>query len=188
MAATGTATPLSPGIWTIDAAHSLVGFSVRHMTVARVHGRFLAFDGRVTVPPDDPFGATVSTAVDVASVSSGHPMRDDLIRSPDFLDAAAHPVMAFASRPVELVGGDRFRVPGDLTIRGATRPVVLDAVFGGQVEHRGAVRAGFSATAVIRRREFGVTWSGVMDTGGAVVSDEVRITLEVELVRMEGAA
>jgi polyisoprenoid-binding protein YceI len=183
--ANGVRAPLDAGTWTIDAAHTLVEFSVRHMTIARVTGRFGAVSGRVDVPEDNPLGATVTATIDVASVSSGHPKRDELIRSADFLDVGNFPVMVFHSEPAMRVADGRWRIPGELTIKGVSRPVELDATFEGVISHRGATRAGFSATTEINRREFGVTWNGTLDTGGAVVSDTIRITLEVELVRAE---
>jgi polyisoprenoid-binding protein YceI len=176
--------PLEAGTWTIDAAHTLVEFSVRHMTVAQVTGRFQAVNGEVTVPEDDSLAATVTVSIDVASVSSGHPKRDELIRSADFLDAENFPVMTFTSAQAEATADDGvWRIPGTLTIKGASRPVVLDASFGGVISHRGATRAGFSATTKINRKDFGVSWGATLDTGGAIVSDIVTISLEVELVR-----
>jgi len=183
--ANGVRAPLDAGTWTIDAAHTLVEFSVRHMTIARVTGRFGAVSGRVVVPEDNPLGATVTAEIDVASVSSGHPKRDELIRSADFLDVDNFPVMVFHSEPAVPVADGRWRIPGELTIKGVSRPVELDATFEGVISHRGATRAGFSAMTEINRREFGVTWNGTLDAGGAVVSDTIRITLEVELVRAE---
>ena len=177
-----TIAPLEPGTWTIDAAHTLVEFSVRHMTVARVTGRFSAVSGEVKVPDGDPLAATVAVTVDVASVSSGHPKRDDLIRSADFLDAGQFPVITFTSGPAEDGADGSWKIPGVLTIKGVSQPVTLDATFNGVISHRGATRAGFSATTKINRKDFGVSFGAVLDSGGAVVSDTVTISLEVELV------
>lgn len=177
--------PLEAGTWTIDAAHTLVEFSVRHMTIARVTGRFGAVNGTVQVPADNPLAATVTASIDVTSVSSGHPKRDELIRSADFLDVENFPVMTFVSEPAVPGPSGRWRIPGQLTIKNVSRPVELDAVFGGLIKHRGAVRAGFSATTEISRKDFGVSWNATLDAGGAIVSDAVRISLEVELVRAD---
>jgi polyisoprenoid-binding protein YceI len=185
-ATTDVQPPLTVGTWTIDAAHTTVEFTVRHMTIARVSGRFGAVDGLVAVPADDPFGATVRASIDVTSVSSGHPKRDELIRSADFLDVEQYPVMTFESDRAEATALDHWRIPGTLTIKNQSRRVELDAVFGGVVSHRGATRAGFSAKTQISRADFGVTWNAALDSGGAIVSDTIRITLEVELVRAEG--
>jgi polyisoprenoid-binding protein YceI len=177
--------PLEAGTWTIDAAHTLVEFSVRHMTIARVTGRFGAVNGTVQVPADNPLAATVTASIDVTSVSSGHPKRDELIRSADFLDAENFPVMTFISEHAVPGPQGHWRIPGQLTIKNVSRPVELDAVFGGLIQHRGAVRAGFSATTEIGRKDFGVSWNAALDAGGAIVSDAVRISLEVELVRAD---
>jgi polyisoprenoid-binding protein YceI len=178
-----TIAPLEPGTWTIDPAHTLVEFSVRHMTVSRVTGRFSVVSGEVKVPDDDPLAATVDVSIDVASVSSGHAKRDDLIRSADFLDAERFPVITFASRPAEYRADDDWKIPGVLTIKGISQPVTLDATFNGVIGHRGATRAGFSATTAVNRKDFGVSFNGVLDSGGAVVSDKVMISIEVELIR-----
>ena len=177
-----TTAPLEPGTWTIDAAHTLVEFSVRHMTVARVTGRFAAVSGEVKVPDGDPLSATVSVSIDVTSVSSGHPKRDELIRSADFLDAGRFPVITFTSEPADRGADGQWRIPGVLTIKGASQPATLYATFGGVISHRGATRAGFSATTTINRKDFGVSFGALLDSGGAVVSDAVTISLEVELV------
>lgn len=175
--------PLAAGTWTIDAAHTLAEFSVRHMTVARVTGRFSAVSGEVKVPDGDPLGATVSVSIDVASVSSGHPKRDELIRSAEFLDAAQFPVVTFTSSPATDAADGTWQIPGMLTIKGVSQPVTLAASFGGVISHRGATRAGFSASAIINRKDFGVSFGSVLDSGGAIVSDTVTISLEVELVQ-----
>ena len=176
-----TTASLEPGTWTIDAAHTLVEFAVRHMTVARVTGRFGAVSGEVKVPDGDPLAATVTVSIDVSSVSSGHPKRDELIRSADFLDAATFPVITFTSEPAEDAGDGSWKIPGVLTIKGVSL-ATLNATFGGVISHRGATRAGFSATTTINRKDFGVSFGALLDTGGAVVSDTVTISLEVELV------
>jgi len=177
-----TTAPLEQGTWTIDAAHTLVEFSVRHMTIARVTGRFAAVSGEVKVPDGDPLAATVSVSIDVASVASGHPKRDELIRSADFLDAEHFPVITFSSEPADPGADRQWRIPGVLTIKGISQLVTLEATFGGVISHRGATRAGFSATTTINRKDFGVSFGAVLDSGGAIVSDTVTISLQVELV------
>ncbi|MGW4028931.1 YceI family protein [Streptomyces sp. NPDC004838] len=176
--------PVPPGVWEIDAAHSRVAFSVRHMTIATVYGRFGEVTGRVTVPDDPAARATVEAAIGVASVASGHPKRDELIRSPEFLDVLNFPHMTFhgASASSATTPDDRYPVDGELTIKGTTQPVRLDVGLGGFVTHRGATRAGFHATTSINRRAFGLTFGALLDTGGAVVSDRVDIRLDIELV------
>lgn len=175
---------LTPGVWTIDSAHSLVEFVVRHMTIARVSGRFTSVSGQVAVTSEVPASAQVSASIDVASVASGHPKRDELIRSGEFLDAEHYPVMEFAATSGQ-PDITQWPLVGELTIKGVTRPVELQTQFHGVVQHRGATRAGFSATTTINRHDFGVSWKELLGTGGAIVSDTVRINLDIELVRAE---
>ena len=134
------------------------------------------------MPDGDPLSATVSVSIDVASVSSGHRKRDELIRSADFLDAERFPVITFTSEPADQGADGQWRIPGVLTIKGVSQPATLYGTFGGVVSHRGATRAGFSATTTINRKDFGVSFGALLDSGGAVVSDAVTISLEVELV------
>ena len=147
---------------------------------ARVAGRFPAITGTLVVPENgEPL---VSAEIEVASVQSGHPKRDELITSADFLDAENHSQIKFVSTGFAPAGDDKYAVTGDLTIKGVTRSVVLDAEFGGIIAHRGAERAGFSASTTIDRKDFGVSWNALLDSGGAIVSDKVKLELEVELV------
>jgi polyisoprenoid-binding protein YceI len=176
---------LQPGDWDIDPAHTVVRFSVRHMTVARVSGRFPQVSGSLVVPEDE-VQPTVSAVIGVGSVQSGHPKRDELIRSAEFLDAEQYPQITFDSTGFTATGNGRYQVSGELTIKRVTRPVLLDAELGGVVTHRGAQRAGFSAATTVDRKDFGVMWNGLLDSGGAIVSDKVKIELEVELVYRAG--
>ncbi|MFE3021828.1 YceI family protein [Streptomyces sp. NPDC059256] len=183
VATQATELPVPPGVWQVDAAHSRVAFSVRHMTIATVYGRFGEVTGWVTVPADPTVESTVEATIGVASVSSGHPKRDELIRSPEFLDVQAFPHMTFSGSTISGSTPNRpYAVDGELTIKGTSRPVRLDIDFGGFVTHRGATRAGFHATTSINRRDFGLTFGALLDAGGAVVSDRVDITLDIELV------
>lgn len=177
--------PLPPGTWTVDAAHTLVEFSVRHMTVARVAGRFPIVDGTVRVHADER-PDTVEVHLDVTTVKSGNAKRDELVRSEEFLDVEHFPVVTFVADSITTAAEGHWDVAGELTVKGATRPVVLDATFGGIISHRGATRAGFTARAEVDRKDFGLSFNGVLDSGGAIVSDTVRIDLEVELVLTEG--
>ncbi|MGW4488022.1 YceI family protein [Amycolatopsis sp. NPDC004368] len=167
------------GTWTVDAAHSLVAFSVVHMTIARVTGRFDVLDGAVEVTER---GASLGVRVATGSISSGHPKRDELIRSPDFLDSERFPEMEFTAACERLPAVD-WVLPGRLTIRGVARPVELEVRTGGVIDHRGATRAGFSARTSLDRREFGVRFDGLLAGGGAVVSNRVDVVIEAELVR-----
>jgi polyisoprenoid-binding protein YceI len=171
--------------WAIDTAHSSAEFAVKHMVVTTVKGRFAIADGAIQIDGQAPERSTVTANIDVASVDTGMEQRDAHLRSDDFFNAEQYPVMAFASTKVE-GSGDEWKLYGDLTIRDVTRPVVLDVEFEGQGKDAyGKDRAGFTATTKINRRDFGVNWNGVIETGGVVVSDSVKITLNIAAVRQD---
>jgi polyisoprenoid-binding protein YceI len=168
--------------WTIDRTHSRVDFTVRHMMVSNVRGEFREFEADIEFDPERPTAASVTAKIAAASIDTGSEQRDGHLRSPDFLDAEQHPYLTFVSRSVEPVHGDSYRVRGDLTIRGVTRPVVLEAEITGVVRSlQGTGRvAGFSASTRISRKDWGLTWNVGLEAGGWLVGDEVRIALEVE--------
>ena len=171
--------------WSIDADHSSVGFTVRHMMVSNVKGSFGTFSGTVEVDEKDSAGSKVAVTIDAASINTGVAKRDEHLRSADFFDTARYPTMTYVSKKVEKSGKDRLKVYGDLTLRGVTRPVVLD-VEGPTAAYRdpwGKTRRGASATAAINRRDFGLTWNKVIEAGGVLVGDEVKIILEMEFIR-----
>lgn len=170
------------GHWAIDASHSSVEASVRHLGLSKVRGSFRSFTGGVDVA-ERPVGSSVHVRIDAASVDTREPARDEHLRSPDFLDVAAHPTIDFHSTEVS-GAGRRWRVEGDLTIRGTTRPVALDVTFEGlESDPWGSSRAAFSATTELDREAFGLTWNQVLESGGLLVGKKVRIDLEVEVVR-----
>lgn len=169
------------GTWTIDAVHSEVGFSVRHMMVSKVRGKFTKFGGEL-VTADDVLGSSVTAEIDLASIETGAEQRDAHLRSPDFFDTENHPLMTYRSTAIRQDGED-FIVDGELTLKGVTRSVPLKLeVNGFGPDAYGGTRAGFSATAEINRQDFGVNWNAAMETGGVVVSDKVAIHLEIEAV------
>jgi polyisoprenoid-binding protein YceI len=171
----------APGDWSVDVSHTEVGFSVRHLGLAKVRGRFRTFEGTVRVA-DDPAASSVEVSIDVASIDSRDEGRDNHLRSADFFDVEHHPTITFRSTGVR-AAGDRWLVDGDLTIRGVTRPVVLDATFEGiGGDPWGGSRAAFSATTEIDREDWGLTWNAAIEGGGFVVGKKVKIELEVELV------
>jgi polyisoprenoid-binding protein YceI len=180
-----TATGARPATkWQIDAAHTTVEFAVRHLMISTVKGRFAGVQGTVTMPEEDPARARVEVTIDAASITTGNEQRDQHLRSPDFLDVARFPTLTFRSTKVEPMGSDQFRLTGDLTIKGITRPVELVVTREGVVtDPWGGYRAGFTATGRLRRSDFGITWNQVIETGGVVVGDEVKLSIEVELVR-----
>lgn len=178
----GTTTTLPPGVWDIDATHSEVGFSVRHLMVSRVKGRFSGFAGTITVG-DGPLDATVAATIDVASVDTNDAQRDGHLRSPDFLDAERYPTITFTSRQVR-PAGEGYVVVGDLDFHGVTRPVELRLEFNGVGQDlAGTSRAGFSAVAEINRRDFGIDVSTPLANGGVVVGDKITVTLEIQAAR-----
>jgi polyisoprenoid-binding protein YceI len=178
-----TSTQRQTSTWAIDGAHSSVEFAVKHMMVSTVRGRFKAFEGQIHADEGNPAATTVSAAIDVASIDTGVEQRDDHLRSDDFFNAAQYPQILFRSTAVEQ-HGDEWKMAGELTIRDVTRPVSLDIEFEGRgPDPYGGERAGFTATTKINRKDFGVNWNGVIEAGGVVVSDQVKITLNIEAIR-----
>ncbi|MEO7987184.1 MAG: YceI family protein [Gemmatimonadales bacterium] len=181
----------SPGVpagsssWQLDPAHSHLEFAVRHLMISTVKGRFGDVHGAVWMDESDPSAVLVDMTIQVASIDTRQEQRDAHLRSPDFFDAARFPTITFRSRKVEGNPLDsEFRLVGDLTIRDITREVVLDVSAQGRVtDPWGAERAGFSAHGKIDRTDFGLTWNQALETGGVVVGNEVKISVEVELVR-----
>ena len=174
------------GTWTIDPGHAEVGFVGRHFGLTKVRGRFTGVEGTVTVR--EPLDMSeVHVVIDMASVSSGSQTRDDHLRSDDFFDAANHPQATFRSTGVVTTGAEA-RMTGELTIKGVTRPVTLDAEYVGQAtDPWGAERAIFSASGTINREDWGLTWNMALEAGGLLVSKEIRLEIEVELVRSDAA-
>ncbi len=174
---------LTAGTWNIDPAHSEVGFTVRHLMVSKVRGKFGGFTGAITVS-DDPLASSVEATIDAATISTGEENRDGHLRSPDFFETDAHPTWTFRSTSVEQSGSD-FEVAGDLTIKGVTRPVALDLEFNGVGQDPwGGTRAGFSATTEISRKDFGVTFEMPTEGGvNVVVGDKIKVELEIEAVK-----
>ena len=169
------------GTWTIDPVHSEVSFVVRHMMVSKVRGRFDKFEGTIITAPD-PLQSSVTATVDLSSVNTGEPNRDNHIKSADFFEVESHPEMTFRSTGVR-PDGDDFLLDGDLTIRGTTKPVTLKLeVNGFGPDAYGGTRAGFSATGVINRHDFGVSFNGPIPgvPGGVAVSEKVTINIEAE--------
>jgi polyisoprenoid-binding protein YceI len=170
------------GTWTIDPGHAEVGFIGRHFGLTKVRGRFTGVEGIVTIR--EPLDMSeVEVVIDMASVSSGNQTRDDHLRSDDFFDAANHPQATFRSTGVFATGAEA-RMTGELTIKGVTRPVTLDAEYlGHATDPWGAERAVFSASGTINREDWGLTWNMALEAGGLLVSKEIRLEIEVELVR-----
>lgn len=176
-ATTGTTT------WNIDPTHSEVGFAVKHMMITTVRGRFGAVSGSIVLDEANPAGSRVEARIETASIDTRTEQRDAHLRSPDFFDVENHPAITFTSTSVEAKGDGRFAVTGDLTIRGTTRSVVLDVTDEGRGRDPwGGSRASFTASTVIDRREFGLTWNQGLEAGGILVANDVKIQLDVQAV------
>ncbi|HUF32651.1 MAG TPA: YceI family protein [Acidimicrobiales bacterium] len=173
----------TPGTFEIDPSHSEVGFTVRHLGLSKVRGRFGAFFGTVVVA-DDPTDSSVEAEIDLASVDTRDEGRDTHLRSADFFDAEVHPAMTFRSRRVSAAAGG-WRVEGDLTIKGVSQPVILDTTFEGAIsaDPWGSARIAFTAEAEIDREAFGLTWNQALETGGVLVGRKVKVQLEIQAVR-----
>ena len=174
--------------WEIDSSHSGIHFSVRHMVVAKVRGQFARWSGTVLADDGDLSRASVNVVIDASSIATGVAERDTHLKSADFLDVAKHPELTFTGKGVEKLSAGRLRVAGELTIRGVTRPVVLDVEYAGQTKDPwGNVRTGFSAKTSVDRKDFGLTWNQLLEAGGVMVGDRVDIEIEVEAVQQTAA-
>ncbi|HEY5051445.1 MAG TPA: YceI family protein [Acidothermaceae bacterium] len=169
------------GTWAIDPVHSDVGFVVRHMVVAKVRGRFTKFEGQI-VTGENPADSSVTATIELSSIDTGNQQRDDHIRSADFFEVEKYPTMTYRSTGVRQDGADLV-LDGQLTLKGVTKDVPLRLELNGfGPDAYGGTRAGYTATADINRRDFGVNFNAALETGGAVVADKIAIHLEVEAV------
>jgi polyisoprenoid-binding protein YceI len=178
----------APETYAIDPAHSAVTFAIRHL-FSRVPGRFTKLEGKIVVDRDDWSKSTVQVTIDAASIDTNEPARDKHLRSDAFFDVAKNPKITFQSTSVKQVAPNKLQVDGNLTIRGTTKPVVLDAdVLGFGPGYGGGFRGGFEAHTRINRQDFGVAWNDVIEGGGAVLGDDVDITLNVEAAKEQPKA
>jgi polyisoprenoid-binding protein YceI len=175
--------------WKIDNAHTQIGFTVRHMMISKVRGNFEKFSGTVNLDPDKPANTSVDIQIETASVNTREPQRDAHLRSADFFNSEVYPLMTFKSRLVEMTGKNTASLVGDLTIRGVTKEVVVNVEFLGQAKSPwGTTSAGFSGSTKINRKDFDLTWNKTLETGGVLVSDEIEISIELELVQVPETA
>ena len=177
----------SASIWNIDPDHSNVGFKVRHLMVSNVKGNFEKYSGTVDINDKDITKSKVEVTIDTNSINTNVQKRDEHLRSADFFDVARFPTMTFVSKKVAKAGKDRLKVTGDLTLHGVTREVVLD-VEGLSKEIKdpwGNIRRGATATTKINRKDFGLVWNSALETGGVAVGEEVAITLEIEMIKVQ---
>ena len=170
--------------WKIDPAHSQAQFTVRHMMISNVRGRFENFTGTVAFDEQNPARSKVDVQIEAASINTREPNRDAHLRSPDFLNAEKYPYLYFKSKRVQKLDAAHGRIVGDLTIRDITREVVLDVDYAGQAKSPyGTVSAGFSAQTKINRKDWGLNWNVALETGGWLVGEEVTINIELEIVK-----
>lgn len=171
-------------IWTLDNMHTSVTFKVRHLVISSVTGQFKTFEATVESDKDDFTDARIKFSANIDSIDTGVEQRDNHLKSPDFFDAPNHPKLTFVSTGVEKKGDGDYKIKGDLTIRGTTKPVVLEAEFGGiQNDMYGRTVAGFEMTGKIDRQQFGLTWSAVTEAGSIVAGNDVKIIIAAELVK-----
>jgi polyisoprenoid-binding protein YceI len=175
----------SGSTWQIDPAHSSFQFKIRHLTVSNVKGEFDKSSGNVTLDDQDPTKLKVEVRIEAGSVNTHHAMRDEHLKGPDFFDVTKFPFITFVSKKVVLDGVNRLKITGDLTIKGVTKEVTVD-VEGPTAEIKdpgGNLRRGATGTARINRKDFGMTWNKILDTGGLLVGEDVDLSIEVELVK-----
>lgn len=180
---TDIATLPQTGTWTIDPSHSSIEFVAKHLVVSKVRGRFGSFSGTVDVA-DPVESSTVQVSIDAASISTGDEQRDGHLVSGDFLDVETFPTLTFRSTGAHNTSGDRWTIPGELTIRDVTKPVELDVEYLGVfTDPWGNAKAAFTASTELDREEFGITWNATLESGGVLVGKTVRITIDVQLAQ-----
>ena len=172
------------GTYTLDVAHSRLGFVARHAMVTKVRGAFNDFEGTATIDGTNPANSSVQITIQAASIDTRNQQRDEHLRTNDFLDIATYPTITFVSTEVAHEGGDEFRVTGDLTIRGVTKQVSFPLEFQGMVKDPwGNDRIGFEGEVVINRKDWGVNWNAALEAGGVLVSEKVTLEFEISAVR-----
>ena len=177
-------TPQTQTIWTIDPAHTEVGFSVKHLMISTVRGRFGDVRGTITLDGSDLTRASVEAEIATATIDTRQEQRDAHLRSADFFEVEKHPTITFKSRGVQRIKGDRYRIAGDLTIRDITHEVVLEGTDEGRGRDPwGGERLAFSASTAIDRRDFGLTWNQALEAGGVLVSNEIKLSIDVQAVK-----
>lgn len=170
--------------WVIDPTHSEVQFKIKHLVISTVTGSFGQYEGQIETYGDDFTDATISFSADINSIGTGNEQRDGHLKSADFFDAEQFPKLTFTSTSLTKTGDDSYALVGNLTIRDVTKSVPLKVEYGGQMQDfYGQTKAGFELTGTIKRKEFGLTWDGVTEAGGVVVSDEVKLVMNIQVVK-----
>jgi polyisoprenoid-binding protein YceI len=185
--AAALASPLFAATWNVDPAHTVVGFNVKHMMVSTVRGTFDKFTGQIITDDKNPAALSLLATIEATSVDTRNEMRDNHLRSADFFDVANHPQITFKSTKSVQVAPGTYKVTGDLTMRGVTKEITLDLTGLQETikDAKGGVHTGASATGTINRKDFGLNWNKALEAGGVLVSDDVQIALDVELVKAD---
>lgn len=175
--------------WQIDPSHSEINFTVRHMMITNVRGRFEKFSGTVDFDEKNPVQSKIEVQIDTASINTKDPQRDGHLKSPDFFEVEKYPYATFKSKRIVVVDSHHGHVVGDLTIRDVTNEVVLEVEYSGQSKSPwGTTSAGFNATTTINRKDYNLTWNQSLETGGVLVGDEIKINIELELIKQAETA
>ncbi len=170
--------------WAIDPMHSEVQFKVKHLVISTVSGFFKSFEGSVETENEDFQDAKIEFSIDINSVDTNQTQRDEHLKSADFFDAVKYPHIKFKSSSFKKTDDDEYKLKGDLTIKGVTKPVALDVEFGGSAtDFYGNTKAGFEITGKINRKEFGLTWDGVTEAGSIVVGEDIKLTINAQLAK-----
>ncbi len=172
--------------WQIDLAHSNIFFTVRHMMISKVRGQFGTFSGTVNFDTENPENTTVDVQIDVTSINTRDEQRDGHLQSPDFFDTENFPTATFKSTKVVKEADNEGKLYGELTVRGVTKEVVLDVEYAGIAKSPwGTTSAGFSASTMLNRKDFGLSWNQALETGGVLVGEKIKLEIELELVQQE---
>lgn len=186
---TTTAEKVSITTWKIDPSHSSIEFSAKHMMISTVRGRMGAVNGEIIADESNPANSSVEITVDIAGLTTNDTNRDTHLRSADFFDAENHPEATFKSVSIEPLSDDKFRVTGDLTIRGISKSITLDVEREGEgVDPWGNVKAAFAATTTLNRKDFGLNWNVALEAGGVLVSEKIKLELTVQAAKQVATA
>lgn len=183
----GTAPSALTGAYALDPAHTRIGFIARHAMITKVRGGFDVFEGKAHLDFDNPSRSTAEVTIDVVSVDTRNSQRDDHLRTNDFFNAPDFPQITFVSTGVEAVDAENFKVSGDLTIKGVTKPVTVDYIYTGSAKDPyGNIRVGFEGTASLNRSDFGVNFNAGLETGGVLVSEKISLEFEISAIKVDG--
>jgi polyisoprenoid-binding protein YceI len=177
------------GDYSLDVAHTRIGFTARHAMVTSVRGSFRDFEGTAHLDAADPSKSSAKLTIKVASITTGQEQRDAHLRSPDFFDVETYPEITFVSTSAEQLGDDSYRLTGDLTVKDVTRPVSIDFTFNGSAKDPfGNLRVGFEGQTTVNRKDWGLTWNAALETGGFLVSDKVKLEFDISAIKLTPTA